>query len=391
MTISPLLASVQRREKTLQDAASLSEHAYVHKGVLTEQRKSESEAVQAPQRATRPTEDERPSRVREEQAQARAAHDADDFQTRRRTKQILVSLFREVDTHTSVKMAGKMELCGSSFTVITCGAHIPTKYPRYRCEKRHCPYCAARRSRDLQTEYLPKAYAYPMHAGRPVAPCFLTLTQTVKKGETLSAARVRLMASFKNLQRRALWRTYFDGGIWAIEATITDDGSWHCHLHGLMFRRKFFDVKELKVEWLDVTGDSHVVNLTYLDPTNPDQDIKSALQEIIKYVTKPKDADRMTVDHARQLLALHRARMFGTVGEFHKFCRRYKPTEAEVVLLAKHESYTQGDLCPTCSKPLASVCVSEDRLVDLLYRVALIPPWEVAGRTKARKGRGSPL
>jgi len=290
------------------------------------------------------------------------------LEVRKASKGLLVGLLDELNTMESKEISDKVKLCGSKFSVITCGSHIVTRQPLFRCEHRLCPFCASRQSKDKLKKYLPKAVAFVRHSPVPVTPCHLVLTLTHREGETIRQAKKRLYDAFRKLIRRDFWEEHFAGGLYKIEATVDKNGLWHCHLHAVVFRKKFVkDLEQFRSEWLAVTGDSSVLRLDKLT------DVRSGLVEVLKYITKPNDFEKYTVEHIRQLLELKGERMFGVFGEFSKFARKYTPSDNEMNELFERFDYAEGDCCPHCENPLFSVILSDSATIDFCRRLESMP------------------
>jgi hypothetical protein len=251
---------------------------------------------------------------------------------------------------------------------MTCGEHIACKQPLFRCDHRLCPFCASRQSKEKLKKYLPVALAFVGHAPVPVTPCHLVLTLTHREGESLKEAKKRLYDAFRKLIRRDFWTEHFAGGVYKIEATVDKGGLWHCHLHALVFRKKFVkDLDRFRGEWLEVTGDSSVLRLDKVT------DVKSGLVEVLKYITKPADVEKYTPEHIRQVLELKGERMFGAFGEFAKFARTYKPSDNEMEVLFERHDYAEGDCCPHCENPLFALVLTLDETVDFCRGLESMP------------------
>lgn len=300
----------------------------------------------------------------------KARIDADELRVRRDTKAHLVGRLKEIGTYYSAQIAGKMAVCGSYFTTMTCGVHTATRYPKFRCEHRLCPHCAARLSKDRFRKYAPMVIAYLKHSPVPVTPMHLTLTVVHREGETVKQGKKRLYEAFVRLKRRSFWNEHFTGGAYEIESVKGRDGLWHVHLHSLVFRRRFFGITSesnpLGEEWREVTGDSHVVRLDLIT------DVVEGCREVFKYITKPADVAGFSTDDVRQLLELKGERMFGTFGDFHTFCRTYEPTEAEIDAVCERETFAEGDPCPECGDPLFAITVAVDELIAAYERMASV-------------------
>jgi hypothetical protein len=286
---------------------------------------------------------------------------------RLQTKQHLMELARELH---DVELADKIDRCHSRLSVLTCGRHIHRIIPNFTCEFRLCPDCGRRRSRKLQNKYLPMMRGFMLH--HKVTPVHLVLTQT-HRAETRKQSVKRLKDAFTKLQRRGFWREFFKGGTWSLEFTKDKNGWHHTHLHIIGFRRKFFDIKLLRGEWLAVTGDSYVLHL------KPIQDVATGLREVVKYVSKPLDIRRFGAGDLKEFLGLKNMRMFGTFGEFRDFCKDFEPSD-EGAAVGELESLSrdlvEGCACPhpQCNEPLFDLRLSKNELPQFYEQMELSPP-----------------
>jgi hypothetical protein len=203
----------------------------------------------------------------------------------------------------------------------------------------------------LQEDYLPKLEAFAKENPRET-PCHLVLTQKQYKGESLINSIKRLLKNFEKMRRRAVWSEYFAaGGLYGVEFTQGKRGGWHTHLHCEVFRSKFLNVKQFRAAWLDVTGDSMNFKIKRIDT------LKGGLEEIIKYISRPKDVANYTAGDAEQLLELKGVKLFGTFGRFRKFCASYQTPEPSepleiIALMFPKDPLIEGDLCDCCGLTL---------------------------------------
>ncbi len=283
---------------------------------------------------------------------------------RNETKKRLVGLLMPLDSD----LAEKVERCGAKFSAVTCGTHIVQRKPHDKCEFRFCPNCAPRSSHEFLEKYALKAVAFPTFSSVPVEPVAVVLTLKHRR-ETALEAYKRLMEAFRKLIRREFWKSHFLGGLYSVEFTLGTDNQWHCHLHLIAYRRRWFDVGLLKAEWLTVTEDSHVVYVGQID------DVRSGLVEQIKYACKPADISRFEVAHVRQLLELKGKAMRGTFGEFRAFCRDYEPIDDPELIETRRE-FSEGECCPVCSEPLFELILSVDELIRHARRLEAVPKYK---------------
>ncbi len=272
-----------------------------------------------------------------------------------------------------VELAHKLERCHSVVEFLFCpNKHVYRIIPNFTCEFRLCPDCGRRRSRKLQSKYLPAMRGFMLH--RKVTPVHLVLTQTHKKENRKQSAE-RIKDAFTKLQRRGFWKQHFKGGTWSLEFTKDKNGLHHTHLHIIGFRRRFFDIELLRGEWLAVTGDSHVIHLKKIE------DIATGLREVVKYVSKPLDIRRFGADDLKEFLGLKNMRMFGTFGEFRNFCKDFEPSDNEGAAVGDLESLArdlvEGCACPKCNEPLFSLRMSGKELPQFYEQVESSPPGKV--------------
>lgn len=178
---------------------------------------------------------------------------------------------------------GKVRLAAANF----CMAHLL------------CPLCAIRRGSKTLEAYVKRFEI--IKAENPTLKLSM-LTLTVKNGDDLTERFTHLKKSLKTMMERRRktlsgargWHSEFAkiaGLVGSIE--ITKDGAldgsssgWHPHVHIMVLHDERFDYKELQAEWLKITGDSHVLNVTAAKhPNDPAQDFL----EVFKYALKFSD------------------------------------------------------------------------------------------------------
>lgn len=282
--------------------------------------------------------------------------------TKHRTKTKLAGILSKLGEDELVE---RVSLCGSKFTAITCGTHIVQRKPHFKCDFRLCPFCAERRSKKLINKYLSPAVEFAKK--HRVVPVHLVLTLKHRRDEDLKGTRQRLLNSFKKLIKRKFFEGHFAGGTYAVETTIGRDGLWHCHLHILGFRRRFFDIELLRQQWLSATGDSSVLRLDKIE------DLHLGLREVFKYISKPLDIEKFDAGHIKQFLRIKGLRMFGKFGHFDKFCRDYEPSDNEDVQPVESTVFFEGDACPVCSRPLFELSLTVENLIVFARRLETVP------------------
>jgi hypothetical protein len=262
---------------------------------------------------------------------------SEKLQIRSKTRESLVNLLGELGEDGT---ADTIALCGQKFEVLHCdNDHIAAKTPYHRCNVRYCPMCANRRAGKYQRKYLPYTLEFLKQSPRPLTPCLLTLTQVKIKGERLIDSRERVYKSFKNLTRHKFFKEYFAGGIYAIENTFSEDGN-HCHMHLVVFRKKFVDVALLKQHWASVSVGAKNLNIRRVDT------LENGLRECLKYIAKPLPAENLQRSYVRDLLSLKGKRMLDTFGEFKSFMQSHELPEQEIQV---REKLQEGSCCPRCN------------------------------------------
>jgi len=163
--------------------------------------------------------------------------------------------------------------CGGRMFLYRCGHCGKTYRVTSTCKRRTCVFCSKMRKNRLLGAYLEvvKGFKWPV---------FLTLTLKSVFDEGLRDGIDRLIKAFTKLRHRKFWKV--GGGVYSIEMTKTEKG-WHIHLHSIcdcVWMRQ----KDISKAWLDVTGDSYVVDIRRVRGVNGDR--RKACLELVKYVSK---------------------------------------------------------------------------------------------------------
>lgn len=185
------------------------------------------------------------------------------------------------------------------------------------CEQKLlCPVCAIRRAAKCVSSYSKVLQALDQVQGQePYVDQLLTLT--VKNGDDLNEREKHLRESISKMNQRrrnsmrGRSRSQFgliDAAVGAFEVTNIGNG-WHPHAHIWVRAPRLLHEGAVSAEWLDITGDSHVVNVT---PIVGDR-IK-AFCEVFKYAVKFSD---LTPDQIWQVWEVCRGRrMIFSYGAF---------------------------------------------------------------------------
>jgi plasmid rolling circle replication initiator protein Rep len=160
--------------------------------------------------------------------------------------------------------------------------------------KKHilCPLCAIRRGAKSVSAYLDRLKVIKETHGEIKA--FL-VTFTVKNGEDLQERFHHLQTSMKNYNlKRSRANTSGKhlpveankalGAVWSYEFKVGEgSGLWHPHAHAVWLCYDTPDQEQLQREWLEITGDSFIVNVT---PFHDQADVVGGFLEVFKYAVK---------------------------------------------------------------------------------------------------------
>lgn len=176
-----------------------------------------------------------------------------------------------------------------------------------------CPLCAIRRGAKALKAYLDRWEC--IRAEKPLLRPFL-VTLTVKDGDDLDER-------FKHLHRgqRELWMRKHrgrgsvldgvDGAVWSYEVKRgSGSGKWHPHLHMIALAEQQPDQDALSAEWLEITGDSFIVDVRPIDQLDP----VSGFLEVFKYAVKFSEQE--PADTVEAFRVLKGRRLIGSAGVF---------------------------------------------------------------------------
>lgn len=157
-----------------------------------------------------------------------------------------------------------------------------------------CPLCAIRRGAKLVRSYMDRLQV--VQGQLPGLHAYL-VTLTVKNGGDL-AERFRTLHSSMRSYSQAR-RSYLRGRgphveIAKAEAVVgsyefkrgSGSGEWHPHTHQIWLCRNPPDQEKLSREWLNITGDSYIVDVR---PFHNQEDVTDGFLEVFKYAVKFSD------------------------------------------------------------------------------------------------------
>lgn len=177
-----------------------------------------------------------------------------------------------------------------------------------------CPFCAIRRGSKALGSYLNRWQV--VKAEKPALRPFL-VTLTVKNGGMLSERLRHLQGAHRRLWKRRNNRDYghsvmasVEGGVWSYEVKRgKGSGLWHPHVHGIWLAEDMPDAAALSAEWLELTGDSHRVDVR---PIVGDE--AEGFCEVFKYALK--FSDMTTEDTWSAFQVLRGERLMDSAGVF---------------------------------------------------------------------------
>lgn len=216
----------------------------------------------------------------------------------------VIDAFLTSNNQALIKRAGKLGMCGVSPVVRLERGRRPALCPG-RCRDRLCPLCS--RLRAQQVRHRVKALVLKADAVR-----FVTLTMP-KDDESLEKRIERLQAAFTKLRRRDFWKDRVKGGLFVIETTRGKSGGhWHVHLHCLV-EGEYMVKSALKAEWAACLEGAEIVDIQACHSR------EKAISYVCKYVSKGSDVEKWSEEElCEYAVGVHRKRMFGTFGKWHK-------------------------------------------------------------------------
>lgn len=180
---------------------------------------------------------------------------------------------------------------------VHCGATIQVIVD---CGHRFCPFCGKRRARRIRDRlgHLLKSFQKIPDARVKM------LTLSTANCSNLDDGIRHLVASFRRLRQRKLWKRYVFGGAFVIEITGSP-GNWHPHIHAVLYSY-FIPWALLRSAWSDVSGGTAVWIKDVSD--------ERAKYYVTKYLTKP-DCPAVHLDVVSA--SLRQFRLFSRFGDWH--------------------------------------------------------------------------
>ena len=224
-----------------------------------------------------------------------------------RILQPLDDLTRERYRTAAVRLSG----CGNYLAFRNYYTVGKTRLAKASFCKQHliCPLCAIRRGAKTLEAYLTRYQV--IKAENPTLRLSM-ITLTVVNGEDLAERFQHLHKSVQRVFERR--RDYLKKGWgktefrkvhgWVGTYEVTNKGNgWHPHAHIMVLHTSSFDYKAMQAEWKEITGDSHVLNVTAaMHPDEPERDFL----EVFKYAVKFSDLAPEQNVHAWDVLRARR-------------------------------------------------------------------------------------
>lgn len=196
----------------------------------------------------------------------------------------------------------RFDACGSNAWVLRqVDDHARFRLASNRCHDRFCVPCATEHRnvvcRNLRAQCADKDLR------------LLTLTlRSVDRPlvETLKS----LGDSWRRLRAWLMARCGLVGGVSFLEITLNNvTDLWHPHLH-VLFEGRFVPVKAVSAKWLEITGDSFIVDVRSLRSSD------AAAGYVAKYASKTISANVVhnPARYVEAIRALHGTRTFATFG-----------------------------------------------------------------------------
>lgn len=179
------------------------------------------------------------------------------------------SIVAKLDACGRSDVANQIRNCHSEVSYRRCrGCSTVSKFYN-RCEKKWCPLCAPRLSRERKKalEIWSKEVAQPKH-----------VVLTIRNTETITREKVRAFKKSFTALRRSVFAKGWRGGFYSIEVTNESRG-WHLHLHCLI-DADWIDQAELARQWAKVVKQEFAI--VYVK----DGRESNYLAEVTKYLVK---------------------------------------------------------------------------------------------------------
>jgi hypothetical protein len=296
------------------------------------------------------------------------------IRSRKESKRLFEIKLREFGFN---KEADRLKRCCQHYQFLACtNGHAFQAVPDFRCGLPFCPDCWTTKSERELHRNLPKLLQ-AIKNDPDLIVAFGTLTLKSAKGRDLKTGCKKVKTDLKTLRRRDVFDNCV-GGFGRIENTKTDNG-WHPHLHATLLLKKPIAQERLSAEWLDVTGDSKVVDIRRVS------DLKESLLQTLIYPFKPAEMAKLDKQQVQEMLAMKGERLGLSFGVLFGIDTDTDTTEeasdAYGDFITETKALKIGDPCPICYAKLNLVNFTADGYADFLRSVPIPQP---RGRPKCR-------
>ena len=208
------------------------------------------------------------------------------------------------------RLAGNLRACASYLVFKNYYNVNQVRLYAFTACRKHllCPFCAMRRGAKYLQAYYERLQVIlaEQPSERPLKAYMVTLT--VKDGANLWERYSALRNALKRYQQRRrdalkgqgmVEYAKATGGVMSSEVRRgKGSGSWHPHVHMVWLCEQKPDARQLSKEWLEVTGDSYIVDVRELYGDS----VIDGFLEVFKYALKFSDMELSDNWHAYETL-----------------------------------------------------------------------------------------
>lgn len=212
-----------------------------------------------------------------------------------------LEIYADVDGSFGGKLSSRLQNCRKFAWFVQNQATKKLRVMSSRCKLRWCPIC-----RDVSRRIVTTAVDKWLKIQK--FPKMITLTLQ-HSDDPLQLQITKLYDCFRRLRRRAYFQRLITGGVWFFQLKFNSTSEqWHPHIHCLV-AGKFLPHARLKALWLEITGDSYVVDI------RPVKDLENASTEVARYATSPADITSVDLQRALEIFyATKNRRICGSWG-----------------------------------------------------------------------------
>lgn len=195
------------------------------------------------------------------------------------------------------------------FITLFCGnCHHRLVVPVY-CKNRFCPVCSKRRVKIVRHRISSLLDRLQLKGRERL----VMVTLTIRSMKDPSDMMDHLVAAFRRLRNRVIWKRRVRGGFYVIEIT-RNDNMYHLHIHSIC-AADYIPWRKLSQQWESVSGSPGI----HIKQTTKSK----AIHYLTKYLTKP--SSDIPIDKLNA--ALKDRRLFQCFGTFQKLLKPYAPPQ----------------------------------------------------------------